>query len=48
MSDEQIERAARRLWQAHVRGVLTWDEWQTMTRIIGADGFALGSVVDET
>lgn len=31
-----IDRASRRLWAAHVAGLLTRDEWATMARIIRA------------
>jgi hypothetical protein len=37
----EIDAASRRLWQAHLRGDLTWDEWLTMCRIIGVAGYPL-------
>lgn len=35
MSNEQRERAKRRLWSAYMHGFLTLDDVETMCRILG-------------
>lgn len=38
MSPEQVERASRRIWAAHVAGHLSAVEVETLYRILGVHG----------